>query len=149
MTVYDAAMNYAENKTPLIIIAGKEYGSGSSRDWAAKGTNLLGVKVVIAVSFERIHRSNLMQMGVLPLEFIKGENAGTFDITGKEKFSFSGLEQDLTPGKIIKVTVERESGEKFEFDTVSRLDSGIEIAYYQNGGILQYILRDFLREIEN
>ncbi|HSP83422.1 MAG TPA: aconitate hydratase AcnA, partial [Gillisia sp.] len=149
MTVYDAAMKYIEDKTPLIIIAGKEYGSGSSRDWAAKGTNLLGVKVVLAVSFERIHRSNLMQMGVLPLEFIHGENAGTYGITGKEKFSFSGLAHDLTPGKTIRVTAMRESGEKFEFDTVSRLDSAIEVAYYQNGGILQYILRDFLKKIEN
>lgn len=147
MTVYEAAMKYEEDKTPLIIIAGKEYGSGSSRDWAAKGTNLLGVKVVITESFERIHRSNLMQMGVLPLEFINGENAQSLGITGREKFSFSGIGEDLSPGKIIKVTAERESGDMFEFDTISRLDSEIEVAYYQNGGILQYILRDFLKKI--
>ncbi len=149
MTVYDAAMKYMEAQTPLIIIAGKEYGSGSSRDWAAKGTNLLGVKVVLTESFERIHRSNLMQMGVLPLEFINGENAETFGITGKEKFSFTGIGNDLSPGKIIRVTAERESGEKIAFDAISRLDSAIEVAYYQNGGILQYILRDFLRNIKN
>ncbi|QED38126.1 aconitate hydratase AcnA [Antarcticibacterium arcticum] len=149
MTVYDAAMKYEKDKTPLVIIAGKEYGSGSSRDWAAKGTNLLGVKVVLTESFERIHRSNLMQMGVLPLEFINGQNAESLGITGKEKFSFTGIGEDLTPGKIIKVTAERESGDKFEFDAISRLDSAIEVAYYQNGGILQYILRDFLSKIKN
>ncbi len=149
MTVYDAAMKYEEDQTPLVIIAGKEYGSGSSRDWAAKGTNLLGVKVVLTESFERIHRSNLMQMGVLPLEFINGENAESLGITGKEKFSFTGIGEDLTPGKIIKVTAERETGDKFEFDAISRLDSAIEVAYYQNGGILQYILRDFLSKIKN
>ena len=146
MTVYDAAMKYAESNTPLIVIAGKEYGSGSSRDWAAKGTNLLGIKVVLAESFERIHRSNLMQMGVMPLEFINGETAVSLGIKGDEKFSFTGIAEDLHPGKIIKVTAVNESGAHIEFEAKSRLDSDIEIAYYTNGGILQYILRQFLRE---
>ncbi|HSP12949.1 MAG TPA: aconitate hydratase AcnA [Salegentibacter sp.] len=146
MTVYDAAMKYAEDNTPLIVIAGKEYGSGSSRDWAAKGTNLLGIKVVLAESFERIHRSNLMQMGVLPLEFMNGETAESLGIKGDEKFSFSGISKDFYPGKIIKVSAEKENGEKVEFEAKSRLDSDIEVAYYTNGGILQYILRQFLKE---
>ena len=146
MTVYDAAMKYAEDNTPLIVIAGKEYGSGSSRDWAAKGTNLLGIKVVLAESFERIHRSNLMQMGVLPLEFMNGETTESLGIKGDEKFSFSGISKDFYPGKIIKVSAEKENGEKVEFEAKSRLDSDIEVAYYTNGGILQYILRQFLKE---
>jgi len=146
MTVYDAAMMYAEDDTPLIVIAGKEYGSGSSRDWAAKGTNLLGIKVVLAESFERIHRSNLMQMGVMPLEFINGATSESLGIKGDEKFSFTGIAEDLYPGKIIKVIAEKANGEKIEFEAKSRLDSDIEIAYYINGGILQYILRQFLKE---
>ena len=146
LTVYDTAMKYAEDRTPLIVIAGKEYGSGSSRDWAAKGTNLLGIKVVLAESFERIHRSNLMQMGVMPLEFINGETAGTLEIKGNEKFTFKGISEDLHPGKIINVSAERENGEKVEFEAKSRLDSDIEIAYFTNGGILQYILRQFLKD---
>ncbi|HET7360544.1 MAG TPA: aconitate hydratase AcnA, partial [Salinimicrobium sp.] len=145
MTVFDAAMKYEEDNTPLIVLAGKEYGSGSSRDWAAKGTNLLGIKVVLAESFERIHRSNLVQMGVLPLEFINGETAETLGLKGDEKFSFTGIAENLTPGKSIKVIAEKESGEKLEFEAKARLDSEIEIAYYQNGGILQYILRGFLK----
>ena len=146
MTVFDAAMKYEEDNTPLIVIAGKEYGSGSSRDWAAKGTNLLGIKIVLAESFERIHRSNLVQMGVLPLEFVNGETAETLRINGDEKFSFKGTAENLTPGKNIKVIAEKESGEKLEFEVKARLDSEIEIAYYQNGGILQYILRGFLKK---
>src|SRR5690606_16015255 len=144
-TVYDTAMRYAQDKTPLVVIAGKEYGSGSSRDWAAKGTNLLGIKVVLVESFERIHRSNLVQMGILPLEFINGETAETLGITGEETFSFHGAGRDLTPGKLIQVTATAASGEKMQFEARARLDSEIEMAYYQNGGILQYILRDFLK----
>jgi len=146
MTVYDAAMKYVENQTPLIVIAGKEYGSGSSRDWAAKGTNLLGIKVVLVESFERIHRSNLMQMGVLPLEFMNGETSENLGIKGDEKFTFTGISEGLHPGKIIKVLAEKANGEKIEFEAKSRLDSEIEIAYYTNGGILQYILRQFLKD---
>ncbi len=146
MTVYDAAMKYAEDQTPLIVIAGKQYGSGSSRDWAAKGTNLLGIKVVLAESFERIHRSNLMQMGVLPLEFINGKTSEALGIKGDEKFTFTGISEGLHPGKIIKVSAERATGETIEFEAKSRLDSEIEIAYYTNGGILKYILRQFLKD---
>ncbi|HSP41029.1 MAG TPA: aconitase family protein, partial [Gillisia sp.] len=146
MTVYDAAMKYVEDNIPLIVIAGKEYGSGSSRDWAAKGTNLLGIKVVLAESFERIHRSNLMQMGVMPLEFMNGATSESLGIKGDESFSFTGIAEDLHPGKIIKVSAKKESGEVIEFEAKSRLDSEIEIEYYTNGGILQYILRQFLRD---
>jgi aconitate hydratase len=146
MTVFEAAMKYAEDQTPLIVITCKEYESGSSRDWAAKGTNLLGIKVVLAESFERIHRSNLMQMGVLPLEFMNGKTSETLGIKWDEKFSFTGISEDLHPGKIIKVIAEKDTGEKIEFEAKSRLDSEIEIAYYTNGGILQYILRQFLKD---
>ncbi len=145
LTVYDTAMKYQKDKTPLIVIAGKDYGSGSSRDWAAKGTILLGIKVVLAESFERIHRSNLMQMGVLPLKFMNNENAESLGIKGDEKFSFTGI-NDIKAGSVIKVTAEKLSGEKIEFEAKARLDSEIEVAYYKNGGILQYILRDFLKE---
>ena len=140
-------MRYARDKTPLIVIAGKEYGSGSSRDWAAKGTNLLGVKAVLAESFERIHRSNLVQMGVLPLEFVNGETAESLGIRGDERFSFKGIGKDLSPGKLIQVTATDASGGKKKFEARARLDSGIEIAYYQNGGILQYILRECLNKM--
>jgi aconitate hydratase len=145
-TVYDAAMQYAGDDTPLVVLAGKEYGSGSSRDWAAKGTNLLGIKAVIAESYERIHRTNLMQLGVLPLEFAGGQTAGSLGLTGKEIFSFSGIADGLAPGSTIKVTAQQESGDTLEFDTTARLDSNIEIDYYRHGGILQYVLRSFLNE---
>ena len=144
-SVFETAMKYAETKTPLIVIAGKEYGSGSSRDWAAKGTSLLGIKAVIADSFERIHRSNLVQMGVLPLEFIPGQNADKLGLTGKESFTLTGIAQQWIPGKMIKVSAIKENGEKIEFELKARLDSDIEIAYYQHGGILQYVLRGFLK----
>ncbi len=146
LTVYDTAMKYIEDKTPLIVLAGKEYGSGSSRDWAAKGASLLGIKAVIAESFERIHRSNLVQMGVLPLEFIPGQTAPSLGLSGKEIFTFTGISDSLTPAKVIKVTAVKESGEKIVFDAKARLDSEIEIAYYQNGGILQYVLREQLNK---
>ncbi len=146
LTVFDTAMRYAEDKTPLIVLAGKEYGSGSSRDWAAKGTSLLGVKIVIAESFERIHRSNLVQMGILPLEFPSGQSTESLGLSGTEKFTFTGIAEDLKPFKMIKVTALKESGERVEFEAKARLDSMIEIAYYENGGILQYVLRDYLRK---
>ena len=148
MTVYETAMKYIEDKTPLIVIAGKEYGSGSSRDWAAKGSSLLGIKTVIAESFERIHRSNLAQMGILPLEFVNGETAPSLGLSGKETYTFSGISEDLVPAKIITVTAVKESGDKIEFKAKVRLDSDIEIAYYQNGGILQYVLRQHLKEMK-
>ena len=139
--IYDAAMKYKETDTPLVIVAGKLYGAGSSRDWAAKGTYLLGVQAVIAESFERIHRSNLVEMGVLPLEFIDGQNADSLGLTGKEKFTITGIAQDLTPGKIITVTADDKS-----FETKCRIDSSIEVDYYRHGGILQYVLREVMQE---
>lgn len=145
MSVYDASVKYRENNIPLIVLAGKEYGSGSSRDWAAKGTFLLGVKAVIAESYERIHRSNLVGMGVLPLQFKDGETAATYGLTGKETFSISGLSDNLTPLKKVHVIAKKEDGSEVKFDVVARVDSAIEIAYYQNGGILQYVLRQFLK----
>lgn len=145
-TVYDAAMKYAEDKTPLIILAGKEYGSGSSRDWAAKGTNLLGVKAVIAESFERIHRSNLVGMGVLPIEFPIGENTESLGLEGKEIFNILGISENLHPFKKLKIQAVKESGEIIEFEAKARLDSLIEVEYYKNGGILHYVLREHLKK---
>lgn len=145
MTVFDASNKYKESNTPLVVLAGKEYGSGSSRDWAAKGTFLLGVKAVIAESYERIHRSNLVGMGVLPLQFKEGENAATYNLTGKEVFTISGLANNLTPLKKVSVSAKREDGTEVNFEVVARVDSDIEIAYYQHGGILQYVLRQFLK----
>ena len=141
--VYDAAMNYKEAGTPLVVLGGKEYGSGSSRDWAAKGTALLGVKAVISESFERIHRSNLIGMGVLPLQFPEGESADTLGLTGTETFAVSGvteLNNGVTP-KTLKVTATAEDGKVTEFDAVLRIDTPGEADYYRNGGILQYVLR--------
>src|SRR5690606_14195206 len=145
MPVYDAAMEYQKNNIPLIVIAGKEYGSGSSRDWAAKGTTLLGVKAVIADSYERIHRSNLVGMGVLPLEFLEGQNADTFGLDGTEVFSIAGIEEDLSPGKILTVSATKSDGSSVQFEAKARLDSPIEIEYYLNGGILHYVVRQFLK----
>lgn len=144
LSVFDAATRYKQENVNLIILAGKEYGSGSSRDWAAKGTILLGVKAVIAESFERIHRSNLVGMGVLPLEYLENENALVLGLQGNEIYSITGLTDSLTPGKILLVSVLNNSGEERTFKVKSRLDSLIEIEYYQNQGILQYVLRDFL-----
>jgi len=144
-TVFDAAERYREDNTDLVVLAGKEYGSGSSRDWAAKGTFLLGIKAVIAESYERIHRSNLVGMGVLPLEYAEGESAESLGLSGKEKFNISGISEGLKPLQTLKVTAEKSDGENVEFDVLVRLDSKIEVEYYQNGGILQYVLRDFLK----
>jgi aconitate hydratase len=141
-TIYDAAQNYAADETPLVILAGKEYGSGSSRDWAAKGTSLLGVKVVIAESFERIHRSNLIGMGVLPLQFPAGETADSLGLTGTETFDVEGVTV-LNDG-VIPATVRVRAGD-VEFDAVVRIDTPGEADYYRNGGILQYVLRSLLQ----
>ncbi|MCG2613277.1 aconitate hydratase AcnA [Terrimonas sp. NA20] len=146
MPVYDAAMRYAGEQTPLIILAGKEYGSGSSRDWAAKGTNLLGVKAIIAESYERIHRSNLVGMGIIPLEYLPGENAGSLGLTGYETYTINGIADSPSPNKVLTVVAKGEGGSEISFQVQSRLDSEIEIAYYENGGILQYVLRDFLKK---
>ncbi|XOV91345.1 MAG: aconitate hydratase AcnA [Bacteroidota bacterium] len=146
MTVYDASMKYQEAGTPLVVIGGKEYGSGSSRDWAAKGTNLLGVKAVITESYERIHRSNLVGMGVLPMVFMEGESQETLGLKGDETYDISGLSSDLTPGKIVDVTATSPDGNKKTFKAKLRLDSKVDVAYYKHGGILNYVLRNFLKD---
>ncbi len=145
MTVFHAAEKYMMEHTPLIILAGKEYGSGSSRDWAAKGVSLLGVGAIIAESFERIHRSNLVGMGVLPLQFMNGENIASLGLTGSESFDIYDLD-NLTPNKEIEVFVTRINGTRSRFNAIARLDSEMEIAYYHNKGILQYVLRSFLKK---
>jgi aconitate hydratase len=143
MTIYDAAMRYKEEKIPLIVIAGAEYGSGSSRDWAAKGTLLLGVRAVIAHSFERIHRSNLVGMGVLPLQFNDGETPETLGLKGSEEYSIEGLAQ-LKPRAKVRVRVKSQGGPEKSFEAIVRIDTPEEISYYQNGGILPYVLRQML-----
>jgi aconitate hydratase len=144
MSIYDAAMKYRDERVPLIIIAGKEYGSGSSRDWAAKGTILLGVRAVLAESFERIHRSNLVGMGVLPLEFLPGDTLKSLGLTGQEVFDIEGLAQSFEPRKKMKVRARNAQGEAKEFTVLARVDTPFEVAYYQHGGILQYVLRQML-----
>jgi aconitate hydratase len=144
MSIYDAAMKYRDEHVPLIVIAGKEYGSGSSRDWAAKGTILLGVRAVLAESFERIHRSNLVGMGVLPLEFLPGETPKTLGLTGLETFEIEGLASNFEPRKKMKVRVRDASGKEKHFTAIARIDTPFEVAYYQHGGILQYVLRQML-----
>jgi aconitate hydratase len=144
MSIYDAAMRYRDEKVPLIILAGKEYGSGSSRDWAAKGTILLGVRAVVAESFERIHRSNLVGMGVLPLEFLPGETPKTLGLTGLELFEIDGLAHNFEPRKKMKVRARDAAGKEKHFTAIARVDTPFEVAYYQHGGILQYVLRQML-----
>jgi aconitate hydratase len=145
MTIYDAAMLYKEEGVPLMIFAGEEYGTGSSRDWAAKGTRLMGVKAVVARSFERIHRSNLIGMGVLPLQFKEGESASTYNLDGTETFDLIGLESgDVTPRQNVTLLIKRDDGAEEEAVLTLRIDTPIEIEYYKNGGILQYVLRQLL-----
>ena len=145
--IFDAAQNYAAQKIPLVVLGGKEYGSGSSRDWAAKGTLLLGVRAVITESFERIHRSNLIGMGVIPLQFPEGESAKSLQLDGTETYDITGIEalnEGKTP-KTVKVTATKQDGSKVEFDAVVRIDTPGEADYYRNGGILQYVLRNMLK----
>ncbi|CAI8159702.1 MAG: Aconitate hydratase A [Pseudidiomarina mangrovi] len=144
MAIYDAAMRYQQEQTDLVILAGKEYGSGSSRDWAAKGTTLLGVKAVIAESYERIHRSNLVGMGVLPLQFIDGKNAKALGLDGHEQISIVGIDDNLKPGQLLTVYAKRDDGSVSEFQVLCRIDTGNELDYYKNGGILHYVLRQML-----
>lgn len=144
-TIYEASMQYQQEGVPLIVVAGKEYGSGSSRDWAAKGPQLLGVRAAIAESFERIHRSNLVGMGILPLQFKQGENKESLGLTGREVYDIEGLEQGLKPRQEVAVKVTREDGSTFSFQTIARLDSPIDVTYYQNGGILQTVLRKLMQ----
>jgi aconitate hydratase len=139
MSIYDAAMRYQAEGTPLVIFAGKEYGTGSSRDWAAKGTFLLGVKAVIVESFERIHRSNLVGMGVLPLVFKDGKTRTDLKLDGSEKVTLTGLEV-LSPRMDVTVTIERKDGSKESFTVLCRLDTEEEISYFKSGGILQYVM---------
>jgi aconitate hydratase len=143
VSIYDAAVKYQQEGTPLAVIAGKEYGSGSSRDWAAKGPRLLGVRVVIAESFERIHRSNLIGMGILPLEFPQGVTRKTLGLTGEEQIDISGL-QNLQPGKTVPVTLTRADGKTEVLDCRCRIDTATELTYYQNDGILHYVIRKML-----
>jgi aconitate hydratase len=144
MSIYDAAMKYQEEGVPLVVIAGQEYGTGSSRDWAAKGTRLLGVKAVIAQSFERIHRSNLVGMGVLPCQFKEGTSAATLGLDGTQTFDLIGLEKDVRPLKELTLVIKRASGKNEEVPVILRIDTPIEIDYYQHGGILPYVLRQLL-----
>ena len=144
-TIYEASLKYAEEGVPLLVLAGKEYGSGSSRDWAAKGSFLLGVRAAIAESFERIHRSNLIGMGVVPLQFASGESADSLGLTGHESFDIAGL-ADLEPGNTLNVTATGDDGDTKEFEVKARVDSPVEVEYLRNGGILQTVLRQLLSE---
>ena len=146
-TIFEASRDYIDNKVPLVVLAGKEYGTGSSRDWAAKGTVMLGVKAVITESFERIHRSNLIGMGVLPLQFPAGESYESLGLNGTETYDIAGVEklnEGVTP-KTVHVTATHEDGSKTEFDAVVRIDTPGEADYYRNGGILQYVLRNLMK----
>jgi aconitate hydratase len=145
MDIYDAALRYKADGVPLIILAGKEYGTGSSRDWAAKGAMMLGVRAVIAESYERIHRNNLVGMGVLPLQYVNGQNAASLWLTGSETFTIEGIDDNITPRKVLKVKVKRDDGSVSEFDAVARLDTPVEVNYFKNGGILQTVLRSMSR----
>ena len=142
--IYDASVRYRGEGIPLVVIAGKEYGSGSSRDWAAKGTLLLGVRAVIAESFERIHRSNLVQMGVLPLQFVNAETRDSLGIMGEESFAITGVPAALASGENVKVTATRPDGKTVEFEAKARIDTPQEAEYYRNGGILLYVLRQLI-----
>jgi aconitate hydratase len=144
VTIYDAAMEYQSHGIPLVIIAGKEYGTGSSRDWAAKGTLLLGVRAVIAESFERIHRSNLVGMGVLPLEFMPGETRSTHELSGYESYDILGMSEEMKPHAVVTVRVRAPDGMEKSFQAVARIDTPEEMSYYRNGGILPYVLRQLV-----
>ena len=141
MSIYDAAMRYRAEGVPLLVVAGKEYGTGSSRDWAAKGTQLLGVRAVIAESYERIHRSNLIGMGVLPLQFTDGANRETLELTGREVYDVTGVAAGLEPQKRLTVQARRDTGEDVQFEVIARADSSAEVDYYRHGGILPAVLR--------
>jgi aconitate hydratase len=141
MSIFEAAGRYKKDDTPLLVLAGKEYGTGSSRDWAAKGALLLGIKAVVAESFERIHRSNLVGMGILPLQFKAGENRESLQLTGEETFDLPSLSDNLKPGEEIELKVTGSSGDQRSITVLSRIDSPIEADYYRHGGILPYVLR--------
>jgi aconitate hydratase len=145
LSIYDAAMKYREEGTPLVVIGGAEYGTGSSRDWAAKGTRLLGVKAVVTESFERIHRSNLIGMGVLPLQFKDGDSRTSLGLKGDETFDISGISGGLKPGQDIAMTIHYADGSSKDVTLLCRLDTMDEVDYYQNGGILHYVLRNIAK----
>ncbi|MBT4363178.1 MAG: aconitate hydratase, partial [Desulfobacteraceae bacterium] len=143
--VYDAALEYADEGIPLVVLGGKEYGTGSSRDWAAKGTNLLGIKAVITESYERIHRSNLVGMGVLPLLFKDGDSWQSLGLDGSELYTITGIE-DMEPRKTLSVKAVKDNKTEINFDVISRLDSVVDISYFYNGGILPFVLRKLMKE---
>ena len=144
MPIYDAVVEYKKRGTDLVVIGGKEYGTGSSRDWAAKGTKLLGVKTVIAESFERIHRSNLIGMGILPLQFIDNIDRKNLKLIGSELISIINLENGINPSEKVKVEIKYASGEIKTIQALCRIDTKNELEYYKNGGILQYVLRNMI-----
>lgn len=146
MPIYDAAMRYQEEGVPLVVLAGKEYGTGSSRDWAAKGTRLLGVKAVVAESFERIHRSNLVGMGIMPLQFPEGMSRETLGLTGDETFDIEGFAGGIRPRMDITCRIHRADGSSQEIKLLCRIDTADEVEYYRHGGILHYVLRKLNRE---
>jgi aconitate hydratase len=148
MTIYDAAMRYASEGVPLIVIAGEEYGTGSARDWAAKGTRLLGVRAVVARSFERIHRSNLVCMGVLPCELPAGVTAATLALCGSEKFDLIGLDDSARPGQALTLVVHRTDGRADKIPVILRIDTPAEIEYVRHGGIMPYILNEITEGAE-
>jgi len=144
MPIYNAVVEYKKRGTDLVVIGGKEYGTGSSRDWAAKGTKLLGIKVVIAESFERIHRSNLIGMGVLPLQFKDNMNRKNLNLAGSELITVVDIEKGINPSDIVKIEIKYSSGELKKIETLCRIDTKNELEYYKNGGILQYVLRNMI-----
>jgi aconitate hydratase len=144
MPIYDAAMAYQNDDVPLVVVAGKEYGTGSSRDWAAKGPRLLGVRAVIAESFERIHRSNLVGLGMLPLEFTEGQSRKSLGLDGSETFNISGIAKGLVPGAALPCQIVAANGDVTDIKVRCRIDTGIELDYYCHGGVLPYVLRTLL-----
>jgi aconitate hydratase len=146
MTVFDASEAYRKEGVPLVVIGGKDYGTGSSRDWAAKGTYLLGIRAVIAEGFERIHRSNLIGMGVVPLQFRDGMTRKTLKLDGTEVFDITGLEAGITPRMDVTCRITRKDGSTEDITLQSRIDTAVEVEYYQNGGMLHYVLRQALGE---
>ncbi|RPJ21691.1 MAG: aconitate hydratase, partial [Chloroflexi bacterium] len=145
MPIFDAAMKYQADGVPTIVLAGKEYGTGSSRDWAAKGPMLQGVKAVIAESFERIHRSNLVGMGILPLKFIEGQNVESLGLTGEEVFDIEGLSDNMVPKSVVTVKARKPDGSVVEFTAMALLNTTVEVNYYRNGGILHTVLRNLVK----
>jgi aconitate hydratase len=145
MSIYDAAVRYRREQVPLLVLAGKEYGSGSSRDWAAKGPHLLGVRAVVAESYERIHRSNLVGMGILPLEFLPGTTRETLGLTGEEIYAVAGVAGDLRARDRLGVTATATDGTTRRFEVLARIDTPVELEYYRHGGVLLYVLRQLAR----